>query len=300
MPGGDGVDVLRKVSPENPSLLVVVLTVQAGVDTVVEVMRAGALDYIVKPVSFDRLEVSINNALKLATLTGEVSRLARRAANIMDREDLVAESPAMRRTLELAQRAAASNIPILIEGNSGVGKEVVAHVIQGSGARAGKPFVIVNCGAIPDNLVESILFGYEKGSFTGATERRAGKFLEANGGTLFLDEIGELKPEVQVKLLRVLQSGEIDPVGTGKPQKVDVRVISATNQELVVLVSEGRFREDLYYRLNVFPIVVPTLRDRREDIRPLDERFLRTYSATEGKPIRGIAPEAMEMMQTYR
>ncbi|MBT4710970.1 MAG: sigma-54-dependent Fis family transcriptional regulator [Alphaproteobacteria bacterium] len=300
MPGVDGIDVLRKVVPENPGLPVVVLTVQAGVDTVVEVMRAGALDYIIKPVSPDRLEVSIDNALKLATLTGEVSRLARRAANTMDLEDLVAETPAMRRTLELAQRAAASNIPILIEGNSGVGKEVVAHVIQGSGARAGKPFVIVNCGAIPDNLVESILFGHEKGSFTGATERRAGKFLEANGGTLFLDEIGELKPEVQVKLLRVLQSGEIDPVGSGKPQKVDVRVISATNQELAMLVSEGRFREDLYYRLNVFPIVVPTLRDRRDDIQPLAERFLRTYAATEGKPIKGITPDAMDMMQAYR
>ena len=300
MPGIDGMDVLRKVVPQNPGLPIVILTLKAGVDTVVEVMRAGALDYIIKPVSPDRLEVSINNALKLATLAGEVSRLARRAANVMDISDLVAESPAMRRTLELAQRAAASNIPILIEGRSGVGKEVVAHVIQGGGARAGKPFVIVNCGAIPDNLVESILFGHEKGSFTGATERRAGKFLEANGGTLFLDEIGELKPEVQVKLLRVLQSGEIDAVGGGKSQKVDVRVISATNQELASLVAGGRFREDLYYRLNVFPIVVPTLRDRREDIRPLAERFLRSYSVTEGKNIKGIATDAMELMQAFR
>ena len=300
MPGIDGMDVLRKVVPQNPDLPIVVLTLKAGVDTVVEVMRAGALDFILKPVSPDRLEVSINNALKMATLTGEVSRLARRAANVMDISDLVAESPAMRRTLELAQRAAASNIPILIEGRSGVGKEVVAHVIQGGGARAGKPFVIVNCGAIPDNLVESILFGHEKGSFTGATQRRAGKFLEANGGTLFLDEIGELKPEIQVKLLRVLQSGEIDAVGGGKSQKVDVRVISATNQELASLVAEGRFGEDLYYRLNVFPIVVPTLRDRHEDIRPLAERILRTYSATGGKNIKGIAADAMELMLAYR
>ena len=174
MPGIDGMDVLRKVVPQNPDLPIVVLTLKEGVDTVVEVMRAGALDFILKPVSPDRLEVSINNALKMATLTGEVSRLARRAANVMDISDLVAESPAMRRTLELAQRAAASNIPILIEGRSGVGKEVVAHVIQGGGARAGKPFVIVNCGAIPDNLVESILFGHEKGSFAGATQRRGG------------------------------------------------------------------------------------------------------------------------------
>lgn len=240
--------------------------------------------------------MSIDNALKLASLSGEVSRLTRRAANRLGIDDLVAESPAIRRTLELAQRAAASNIPILIEGESGVGKEVIAHAIQGSSDRSGNPFVTVNCGAIPDNLVESILFGHDKGAFTGATERRPGKFLEASGGTLFLDEIGELKPEIQVKLLRALQSGEIDPVGGRKSQKVDVRVISATNRDLASLVGEGRFREDLYYRLNVFPIVVPTLRDRREDIPRLAERFMASYAVTEGKPIKGFSPEVMDLI----
>ncbi len=299
MPGIDGMDVLKRVAPDNPNLPIVVLTLKAGVETVVEVMRAGATDYIVKPASPERLQVSIDNAIKLASLSGEVSRLTRRVDNRLGIDDLVAESPAIRRTLELAMRAAASNIPILIEGESGVGKEVIAHAIQGSSDRAGNPFVTVNCGAIPDNLVESILFGHEKGSFTGATERRPGKFLEASGGTLFLDEIGELKPEIQVKLLRVLQNGEIDPVGGRKSHKVDVRVISATNKDLAGLVGEGRFREDLYYRLNVFPIVIPTLRDRREDIPPLAERFLGTYAVTEGKPIKGFTPEVMDLILGY-
>ena len=300
MPGIDGMDVLRKVVPQNPDLPIVVLTLKAGVDTVVEVMRAGALDFILKPVSPDRLEVSINNALKMATLTGEVSRLARRAANVMDISDLVAESPAMRRTLELAQRAAASNIPILIEGRSGVGKEVVAHVIQGGGARAGKPFVIVNCGAIPDNLVESILFGHEKGSFTGATQRRAGKFLEANGGTLFLDEIGELKPEIQVKLLRVLPKWRDRCGGRWKIAKSRCPGDFRDQPGIGVIGGRGPVRRGSVLSAECVPIVVPTLCDRHEDIRPLAERILRTYSATGGKNIKGIAADAMELMLAYR
>jgi len=172
----------------------------------------------------------------------------------------------MRQSIMLAERAAQSNIPILIEGESGVGKEVMARAIQGASDRSGKPFIAVNCGAIPENLVESILFGHEKGSFTGATAKKVGKFQEAHGGTLFLDEVGELPLQVQVKLLRAIQEGEVDPVGGAKPVKVDIRLISATNRNLQQLVAEGTFREDLYYRLNVFPLNLPPLRERRDDI----------------------------------
>src|SRR5205085_3072920 len=183
----------------------------------------------------------------------------------LDFKDLVGISAEMRQVIRLGQRAAQSNIPILIEGESGVGKELIARAIQGSSDRVGKPFVTVNCGAIPENLVESILFGHEKGSFTGATEKHLGKFQEAHGGTLFLDEIGELRLDMQVKLLRALQESEIDPIGSKRSIKVDVRIVSATNRDLSQAVAAGRFREDLYYRLNVFPVEAPALRERRED-----------------------------------
>ena len=186
-------------------------------------------------------------------------RATRRNAGELSFRDIVTRAESMARTVRLAERAAKSNIPVLIEGESGVGKELMARAIQGGSERRGKPFVIVNCGALPETLVESILFGHEKGSFTGATDKHAGKFAEANGGTLFLDEIGELPLEAQVKLLRALQEGEIDPVGARRPVKVDFRLVSATNQNLIELVKAGRFREDLFYRLNVFPISIPPL-----------------------------------------
>ncbi|HYM33459.1 MAG TPA: sigma-54 dependent transcriptional regulator [Candidatus Cybelea sp.] len=295
----DGYGVLERVKPMRPHLPFIVLTAHGGVDTVVKVMRAGANDFAVKPANPERLQVSIENALKLGALTGEVSRLSRRIAGSLNFDDMVASSAAMRRVVDLARRAATSNIPILIEGESGVGKELIARAIQGSGERAGKPIVVVNCGAIPENLVESILFGHEKGSFTGAVERHVGKFQEANGGTLFLDEIGELKPAMQVKLLRALQQGEVDPVGASRPVKVDIRLISATNRHLAGMVRDGTFREDLYYRLNVFPIVVPPLRERREDIAALTERFVAAFAASEGKPNLRVAPDAMALLLAY-
>ncbi len=196
----------------------------------------------------------------------------------------------MERVIRLAERAAKSSIPVLIEGESGVGKEVLARAIQGSGDRRGKPFVTVNCGAIPDNLVESTLFGHEKGAFTGATEKHAGKFVEASGGTLFLDEIGELPLDAQVKLLRALQEGEVDPVGGKRAVRVDIRLVSATNRSLLDLVKQGKFREDLYYRLNVFPMTLPPLRARREDIPDLVRSFCARFSAEEGKRVRGDHP----------
>jgi DNA-binding NtrC family response regulator len=214
-------------------------------------------------------------------------------------DDLVARSSEMKQVFRLGQRAAQSTIPILIEGESGSGKELVARAIQGSSDRSGKPFVTVNCGAIPENLVESILFGHEKGSFTGATDKHLGKFQEADGGTLFLDEIGELKLDMQVKLLRALQEGEIDPIGSKRPTKVDVRIISATNRDLAELTRLGQFREDLYYRLNVFPIFVPPLRERREDIPALARHFITRFAAEENKPVSGMTPDAAELMERF-
>jgi DNA-binding NtrC family response regulator len=199
----------------------------------------------------------------------------------------------------LGERAAKSGIPILITGESGVGKEVIARAVHGSSDRAGKPFVAVNCGAIPENLVESILFGHEKGSFTGAHEKHLGKFQEANGGTLFLDEVGELPLDVQVKLLRALQESEIDPIGGKRSIKVDVRIVSATNRDLSQAVAEGRFREDLYYRLNVFPIEAPSLRERREDVHALVDAFVRRFNVEEGKTVVGATPETLAFLTAY-
>ena len=205
----------------------------------------------------------------------------------------------MQMVKRLGERAAKSSIPVLITGESGAGKEVIARAVHGCSDRGGRPFVAVNCGAIPENLVESILFGHEKGSFTGASEKHLGKFQEASGGTLFLDEVGELPLDVQVKLLRALQEGEIDPVGSKRPVKVDVRILSATNRDLSVAVAEGRFREDLFYRLNVFPIEAPALRDRREDVPALTEVFIRRFNLEEGRRVAGASPETLELLTAF-
>ncbi|HDL16449.1 MAG TPA: sigma-54-dependent Fis family transcriptional regulator, partial [Rhizobiales bacterium] len=233
MPGLDGMGVLDRLRPDPASPPVIVQTANGSMDTAIGAMRAGATDFVVKPVSPERLEVSIKNALRINTLEGEINRISRKATGTFTFGDLIAKGEVMSRVIELGKRAGQSNIPVLIEGESGVGKELIALAIQGESERAGKPFVTVNCGAIPENLVESILFGHEKGSFTGACAKREGKFAEADGGTLFLDEVGELPLDAQVKLLRALQDGEIDPVGAKRPIKVDFRLISATNQDMI-------------------------------------------------------------------
>jgi DNA-binding NtrC family response regulator len=253
----------------------------------------------VKPVSPERLKASIQNLLKVTALTEEVKRLNKKIGSALTFNDLIASAPAMSNALRLGKRGAQSNIPILIEGESGVGKEMIARAIQGESERVGKPFVTVNCGAIPENLVESILFGHEKGSFTGATAKHNGKFLEADGGTLFLDEVAELPLEMQVKLLRAIQEGEIDPVGSRRTQKVNVRLISATNRNMIEMVKAGQFREDLYYRLNVFPIMVPPLRERRDDIPALVTHFITRIAAEEGRKVRGVQPSALTMLMAY-
>nr|MBF0664709.1 sigma-54-dependent Fis family transcriptional regulator [Brevundimonas sp.] len=243
--------------------------------------------------------VGVRNALQLTQLTAEVGRLKQHVTGRAALDDLVGQSPPMQMVRALGLRAARSGIPVLITGESGVGKEVIARALHGASDRSGKPFVAVNCGALPVNLVESILFGHEKGSFTGASDKHLGKFAEASGGTLFLDEIGELPLDMQVKLLRALQEGEIDPVGSKRAVKVDVRIVSATNRDLAEQVREGRFREDLFYRLNVFPIEAPALRERREDIPALVEHFVARFNVEEGKRVTGCAAETLAMLSTF-
>ncbi len=296
MPGLDGMGVLERIRDAGLNIPVIVQTAHGGIDNVVSAMRAGAHDFVVKPVSAERLQVSLRNALNTSALKGELQRIRHSREGKLTFADIVTRSAAMETVLRAARKAASSSIPVLIEGESGVGKEVIARAIHGSGERSSKPFVAVNCGAIPDNLVESILFGHEKGAFTGATERHAGKFVEASGGTLFLDEVGELPLNAQVKLLRALQEGSVEAVGGRRPVKVDVRIVSATNKQLLDLVKAGHFREDLFYRLHVLPLTVPPLRARREDIPHLLRHFLARFCAEENRPITSISGEAMSVL----
>jgi DNA-binding NtrC family response regulator len=293
MPGLDGLGVLAKIRDAGLSIPVVVQTAHGGIDNVVSAMRAGAQDFVVKPVGMERLQVSLRNALNTSALKGELQRIKHSREGRLTFADIITRSEAMSAVMRTAQKAAASTIPVLIEGESGVGKEMFARAIHGSGERKSKPFVAVNCGAIPDNLVESILFGHEKGAFTGATERHAGKFVEASGGTLFLDEVSELPLTAQVKLLRALQEGAIEAVGGRKPVKVDVRIISATNRKLLDRVKSSQFREDLFYRLHVLPVTIPPLRMRREDIPHLLRHFLARFSAEESRQVTAISGEAV-------
>ncbi|MCG8271278.1 sigma-54 dependent transcriptional regulator [Aquamicrobium sp. NLF2-7] len=297
MPGLDGIGVLRAMRERDIRVPVIVQTAQGGIETVVQAMRHGAFDFVVKPASPERIQSAITGALKVGAAEGETRRAARRAAGILTFTDLLTRSPAMERVLRLGQKAAASRIPIMIEGESGVGKEMVARAIQGSSDRRTKPFVTVNCGAIPENLVESILFGHEKGAFTGATDRHTGKFVEAHEGTLFLDEVGDLPLDAQVKLLRAVQEGEVDPVGGRQTVKVDIRLISATHRDLIQQVRDGKFREDLFYRLNVFPILVPPLRERREDIPLLVKHFMKEVVVDH--PPRSISDRALSLLEAY-
>jgi DNA-binding NtrC family response regulator len=293
MPGLDGMGVLAKIREAGLNIPVIVQTAHGGIDNVVSAMRAGAQDFVVKPVGIERLQVSLRNALNASALKGELQRIRHSREGKLTFADIITRSETMAAVLRTAQKAASSTIPVLIEGESGVGKELFARAIHGSGERKSKPFVAVNCGAIPDNLVESILFGHEKGSFTGATERHMGKFVEASGGTLFLDEVGELPLAAQVKLLRALQEGTVEAVGGRKPVKVDVRIVSATNRKLLDHVKNGKFREDLFYRLHVLPLTIPPLRMRREDIPHLLRHFLARFCAEENRAITGISGEAM-------
>ncbi len=299
MPELNGIEVLEAMGRAGLSTPVIVQTAQGTIDTAVSAMRLGAFDFVVKPVAPERLKGAIETAIKVGALHGKAkARGATRGEHALELDALGA-SPAMRRTTDLARKAAATDMPILIEGETGVGKEILARAIRAAGARRDKPFVTVNCGAIPQHLVESILFGHEKGAFTGATEKHLGKFAEANGGTLFLDEVGELPLDAQVKLLRAIQEGEVDPVGARQTVKVDVRLISATNRDLAARTADGRFRQDLYYRLNVLALCVPPLRARTSEIAKLADTFLDQARSAAPVTPSGVSPEANRLLESY-
>ncbi|MDB2415500.1 sigma-54 dependent transcriptional regulator, partial [Rickettsiales bacterium] len=299
MPDADGIEVLNAVKPVNPNLPIIIRTGYDDVNMAVDAMKAGASDFMRKLDSPSELENRIHKALRTHVLNDELNKLKKGGSNKVSFDTIIGKSRAITEMISLGEKVSQSCIPVLIEGESGSGKELLARAIHNASDRSEKPFVAVNCGAIPANLVESILFGHEKGAFTGAIYKTFGKFREADGGTLFLDEVGELTPDIQVKLLRVLQDGIIDPVGADKPIKVDVRLISATNRDLALEVKEHNFREDLYYRLNVFPIYVPPLRDRNGDIDSMVNYFIQNFSEAEGKKIKGISQEVKELFSKY-
>jgi len=300
MPGIGGMAVLEKLQDQDDAPSVIVQTAQGGIETVVSAMRLGAFDFVVKPVSPDRLANAMNKAFKLEGHIKTPRRQIKPAKRAFTFADIVTGSDSMAPVMRVGQKAALSNIPVLIEGESGVGKEMIAKAIHGESVRAAKQMITVNCGALPENLVESLLFGHEKGAFTGATEKHVGKFEEADGGTLFLDEIGELPLDLQVKLLRAIQEGEIDPIGAKRPVRVDVRLISATNKNLMDEVKTGRFREDLFYRLSVLPMQVPPLRERKQDIEPLVFHFVKKIAREENKPaISAVRPEVLKILSAY-
>lgn len=299
MPVMDGMSLLRQIKKFMPKLPCIMLTGSDRMEDAVESMQLGAIDFITKPAPRARLVTSVRNALELHNLKEEVKRLPPDRTPQYGFADIVEVSPSLRDLATLAKKTAGSEIPVLITGESGVGKEVFARAIHFESDRSDKPFVPVNCGALPDNLVESTLFGHEKGAFTGAVVKSIGKCREADGGVLFLDEVGELKLDAQVKLLRMLQQGEIEPVGSGKPLKVDIRVISATNRSLEQLVVQGRFREDLYYRLQGLPLHIPALRERMRDIPSLAEHLLRRIALHEQRPNLHFTPEAIAWLTSH-
>jgi DNA-binding NtrC family response regulator len=279
MPGMDGVELMRRLQEKAPDLPVILITAYGDVRSAVAAMREGAFDYLTKPFDNDELRALVRRALELQQLRGENQRLrAALEAGFLSPGEVVAESAAMRAALDRVDRAAASDAPVLLRGESGTGKEVVARRLHGKSARLGHPFVAINCRAFAPGVLESELFGHEKGAFTGAEASRAGCFERADGGTLFLDEIGEVEEAFQVKLLRVLQEGEVQRVGGDEPRKVDVRIVAATHRDLEAAMAEGEFREDLYYRLYVIPIHLPPLRERPEDILPLARLFLNRHA----------------------
>ncbi len=299
MPGMDGFETLREIRSCQPELPVLMLTGNSDIASSVKAIKQGAQDFISKPVEPAHLEVSLKNSLRLSAMAKELTRFKRDKAGAMIFSDLVGYDEGLEKAVFYGKKAAASDVPVLITGETGVGKELLARAIHGESKRVGAPFIAVNCGAIPINLLESTLFGHEKGSFTGAVLWSAGKFREAEGGTIFLDEIGDLPFEAQVKILRVLQQNEVEPVGGGKPVRVNVRIISATNRDLKADVKSGRFREDLFFRLNVFPIRVPSLRERKQDIVKLVQRFIERESANGLMPIKTLSPEAREYLRAY-
>jgi two-component system, NtrC family, response regulator AtoC len=299
LPGVSGIDILKKVKSDYPYSNVILITGHASAETAVEAMKEGAFDYITKPVAFDKLDILITKALEKSNLVAENLYLRQQLRGRFSFDNIIGHSPAMQQVFSRLDKIVHTDSTILILGESGTGKELVARAIHFNGSRRGKPFVAINCGAIPADLLESELFGHVRGAFTGAVSDKPGKFEQADGGTVFLDEIGTMPQHLQMKLLRVLQEQEVERVGGSKRTKLNVRVISATNAELEKEIKNGRFREDLYYRLNVIPIHLPPVRNRREDIPLLVRHFLQQTCSEMSRPLMSVSPEAMQAMEEY-
>jgi len=300
MPGIDGMKVLEKVKRINPVIDVIMMTAYGTIETAVNAMKAGAADYITKPIELQELLILIDRISERRILLreNEVLREELRGKGVTT-DQIIYQSSAMHEVINLAGRVANTRTTILIQGESGTGKELLAKLIHTLSPRLEKPMITVNCAALPESLLESELFGHEKGAFTGASRRRIGRFEEADGGTLFLDEIGEIPLSVQVKLLRFLQEREFQRLGGNQTIRSDIRIISATNQDLEAKLNKGTFREDLFYRLNVVAITVPPLRERKEDLPPLIDHFLMRFAVENGKEIQGINPEAKDLLLKY-
>ena len=299
MPGADGIQLMKAARAAHPNLVCILLTAVGTVDLAVEAMRDGAEDFITKPIDLDQLDLRVARALKTGALQREVANLRSQLDEQYGLENIVATSAPMKRVIDMVRRVAPTSATVLLQGPNGSGKDVIAHAIHNRSPRARAPFLAVNCGALPENLIESELFGYEKGAFTGATTRKLGTFEAANHGTVFLDEIGELPLSMQVKLLRVLENRSFQRVGGTDSVEVDIRVVAATNRDLKTLVEARQFREDLYYRLNVVDIHLPALKDHRDDIPLLAARFVKELAERNGAPVTGITPAAIKLLEAY-
>ncbi len=299
VPGSNVSGLIGDIRSRRPALPVLMLTAITSVDVAVEAMRAGASDFLVKPLAPDRLLAALDASVDQSASSGELRPLTEKISANLGFDEIVGSSPAFRAALAIAAKSARARIAVLIEGESGVGKEVLADAIHAASPRAKKPMITVNCGAIPSNLVESELFGHEKCAFTGAFTRHIGKFMAADGGTIFLDEVGEMPLDAQVKLLRVLESGEVQPIGARMPREADVRVIAATNKNLLEEVEAGRFREDLYYRLAVVQVSIPPLRERAGDIPALSRHLLTRIAKQPGLKGLGLTDDAMALLCGY-
>jgi len=299
MPGMDGIELLKKAKEISPNIEVIIITAYGSIPTAITAIREGAYDYIEKPFCPERAELLVDKLVEHQRLLGENIALQHKLEERYRFENIIARSPRMQQVVEIIKVVAKSNATVLITGETGTGKELVARAIHAQSYRKDKPFVAVSCAALPESLLESELFGHEKGSFTGAHAQKKGKFEVANRGTLFLDEIGEMSANIQVHLLRVLEEKEFNRVGGNEPIKVDVRVISATNRDMKQAVANGQFREDLYYRLNVVNIELPPLRERTEDIPLLAQHFLKKYSAENQKEVTDFSPEVTDFLLKY-